>query len=52
MYEYFLEMGSAKDQKTVLVKSYFMPIVLIYEVETYPRTKADISMLMAAEVKF
>jgi len=39
-------------RKMFLVKSYCMPNVLKHGVETWPRTKADPSMLMAAEMKF
>jgi len=34
-----------------LVKSYFMPKVSKHRVEARPRTKADTSVLIAAEMK-
>lgn len=38
-------------RKMFLVKSYFMPKVLKHRVAIWPRTKADTSMLVAAEMK-
>jgi len=39
-------------RKMFLVKSYFVPKVLKHGIETWPRTKADTSVPIAAEMKF